>query len=133
MDLFSTIVDGMSSGVLGAIIGAIFGASGLLFFPLKRYMEQKLKKAEQDATDRVNFQKQMFAFASEEQSSISKYLFWRTELMIYVLDNRPCPDGQTEYWKKHLQDCAEDLKIIQAKRKDAEREQIAEFQVDGKK
>lgn len=133
MDLFSALINEVGSGVIGAIIGAIFGASGLLFFPLKKFMEQKLEKAEQDATDRVRFQKQMFAFASEEQSSISKYLFWMTELMIYFLDNKPCTDGQVDYWKRHLQDCSEDLKTVQAKRKEAEREQLAEIQVDIKK
>ena len=127
MITISALTENITMGIIGAIVGAIFGASGLLFFPLRKYMEQKFQKAEKEATERYEYQKQIAMLRSEEHASISRYLFWIKEMLVYVLNNKECPNGTTDYWKEHLTECAEDLKAVQLKRKELEREQLAEI------
>lgn len=127
MTILSALTENITMGIIGAVIGAIFGASGLLFFPLRHYMEQKFQKAEKEANERLDYQKQIAVLKSEEHSSISRYLFWIKEMLVYFLNNKECPDNTSEYWKEHLTECAEELKAIQIKRKEIEREQLVEI------
>lgn len=132
MEIFSAFGKEMIVGIIGAIIGSIFGASGLLFFPLKKYMENKFEKAEKEALDRVEYQKKISVLRSEELASTDRYLFWIKELLHYLLSRNHCQLDNTEYWKKHLSECADELKNIQAKRKALEREQLVEIDFDSK-
>lgn len=132
MEIFSAFGKEMIVGIIGAIIGSIFGASGLLFFPLKKYMENKFEKAEKEALDRVEYQKKISVLRSEELASTDRYLFWIKELLHYLLSRNHCQLDNTEYWKKHLSECADELKSIQAKRKALEREQLVEIDFDSK-
>lgn len=132
MEIFSAFGKEIIVGIIGAIIGSIFGASGLLFFPLKKYMENKFEKAEKEALDRVEYQKKISVLRSEELASTDRYLFWIKELLHYLLSRNHCQLDNTEYWKKHLSECADELKSIQAKRKALEREQLVEIDFDSK-
>lgn len=132
MEGLSALAEYISVGIISAVIGGIFGASGLLFFPLRRYMEQKLEKAENDAIDRAKYQKEMFTIGAEEKAVISRYVFWLKETIFFILnDCHEHLDG-TDYWKDHLSECANELNDVQKKRKGLEREQLAEINFDKK-
>lgn len=126
----STSLQYIITGVIAAIIGGIFGASGLLFFPLKRFMEGKLQKAEKDAFERIQYQKDMFTIRAEEKSSMSRYLFWLKEIVIYLINESPSADDVKVYWREHLNECADDLSSIQKRRKELEREHLARYHID---
>jgi ATP/ADP translocase len=130
MGLESALIQYIITGIIGAIIGSIFGASGLLFFPLKRFMEKRLEKAEKDANERIESQKKMFLITSEERSATSRYLFWLKEALVIILDNCVCSTDKGDYWKQHIEEAAEELIAVEKKRKEFEREQLADINVD---
>lgn len=132
MDIGSKIAEYLLTGIIGAIVGAIFGASGLLFFPLKRYMEKKLQKAENDAMERIKYQKEEFALSSQERDMLTEYVLWLRETLDFLLTSGilSANNEMISYWKKHLNECDEKLRQIQNKRKDMEREQIAESYIE---
>lgn len=128
MGLDSAIWSSVIPAVVGAIVGAIFGATGLLFFPLKRYMEKKLEKAEREAQERNKYQKEMYMVTGEERSATNQYLFWLKEAVVNVLENQ----GKSGYFTQHLNETAEKLLEKETKRKDIERQKLADYDMEVK-
>lgn len=131
MELDATLMQYIVTGIIGAVIGSIFGASGLLFFPLRKYIENKFAVAEKQATDREMYQKEIYKITAEEKSISNRYLFWLKEATNAILSDctNTCNKDNRNYFKSHLEEVAIELVGIEAKRKDLERNQLADFNI----
>lgn len=132
MGIDSVLLSSILPAIVGAIVGAIFGASGLLFFPLKRYMEKKLEKAENEASERNKYQRELYMVSGEERSATNKYLFWTKEAVVQVLKECACGKDRGDYFVSHLNEAAEELGAKETKRKEIERQQLADFNMENK-
>lgn len=132
MEVEPSVFQYISTAIIGAVIGAIFGGSGLLFFPLRKYMEKKFKKAEDEAQERNKYQKELYIISGEERSATNKYLFWLKETTISILDECACGKDRGIYFSTHINEASKELLEKESKRKEIEKQQLADYNLESK-
>lgn len=101
------------SGIIGG-----GGIAGLFFHFLKRYIERKLKKAEDDADSRLQTRIKRMTIDDELQHSYGRLFFWLYKAIITGKHN-----GE-------LEKAFETLQTVEQKKKDLDRQIIAAAEND---